>query len=233
MSTRLPVLAAAAMALIPAITSAAGANPRDSIADVSYLIPKPVTEPAAMAAWLRLLAGSYRVEGMVDFTERPIGVGGKADCKAVGTGPGIQCIFNITWPDEFEVVQPGEGDARAGIFNLPGGDSYLDPSMMLIGLEPARSALRYLLVDNKGLPEGGPGFIVGKTATFRTPCVNARPLLQAMNPDRLINQRPPETCARITRIETAPESRLVYLSIYIEINDEPRTRFDLTLRRQR
>lgn len=55
---------------------------------------------------------------------------------------------------------------------VPGAVSYLNPAMALFGLDSRNSAINYLLVDNKGLPEGGLGRNTGNRATFRTRCVN-------------------------------------------------------------
>jgi hypothetical protein len=225
-----------------------GTNPRTAMRNVSFVEAPRITEPAQMGDWLTRLAGSYRVDGMADFNllevdtgngfggepvHRYINVNGGADCVRVGTGPGVHCIFNITWVDQFEIIPPStEDDAPdPGVFNLPGGDSFLDPAMSLIGLDPGKGALHLLLVDNKGLPEGGHGVIHGDRATFRTPCVNARSLMQNMSPDLEIRNLPPRTCERVTRVQARADSKVVNVSIYIEINDEPRTRFDLTLRR--
>ena len=52
--------------------------------------------------------------------------------------------------------------------------------MLLFGLDPAQSAIHHLMVDNKGLPEGGPGSNTGNRATFKTTCVNAPILLSTM-----------------------------------------------------
>lgn len=188
----------------------------------------PSGPPTAADVWLRRLAGGYQVEGLVEVRGKggcPAycgGIKGKADCVAIGTGPGVQCVLNLAWTDIYET------DYEAGgIFNVPGGVSYLDPAMMLFGLDPGENAIRYLLVDNKGLPEGGPGSNAGNRATFRTTCVNAPALFSAMNPDG----EPYRTCDRTIRFEAKPDASIVYLWIDIDINDNNFTSFMLSLRR--
>jgi hypothetical protein len=160
---------------------------------------------------------------------------GMGDCVAIGTGPGVQCVLNVKWQDFYEVVspedlEPDEPAPPVGVFTLPGGASYLDPAMALYGLDPGKSAINFLLVDSKGLPEGTLGLIKGNRATFKTPCVNAAVLLNAMKP------APPETgswrtCERTLYIDAKPDAKLVFMTMDIEINDDIWTRFTMSLRR--
>lgn len=214
-----------------AIAVAADRNPRQSIRKVEYLMPKPVTGQDGMAEWLLRLVDNYRVEGMgtVPAVE-PFSVQGNGDCAPVGAGPGVHCIFNIHWIDQFEIIMDPE-EGPPGVHNVPGGVSYLNPSMMLVGIDPFREGLQFLLVDNKGLPEGGTASISGHRATLRAPCVNAPKLFLDLNPDRQFEGRSPETCERVTRIDAKPDSTVVHVDIDIEINREPASRFQMTLRR--
>ncbi len=88
-------------------------------------------------------------------------------------------MLNVVWQDIYH-IQMGEGAVRS----LPGGESYLDPSMALFGVDPGKSAVNYLLVDSKGLAEGGRGSIVANTATFRTSCVNAAAMFLQMENEK-------------------------------------------------
>lgn len=235
------------------------ADPRAPPDPPSFIEPKPVTDPAEIGAWLRQMVGKFRVQGEAqivyapppDFTRqypcfdgsgRPTdycqGIKGKGDCIAVGKGPGVQCMFNVKWVDIYEVVQPkpsegGEVNSDpVGVFSLPGGVSYLDPAMALYGLDPGVPGLSYLLVDSKGLPEGGPGHIRGNRATFKTACVNAPALFNEMKPaPRGREEGPPRDCERIIRIDAKPDARIVHLAIEIVINGEPWTRHELRLYR--
>ncbi len=163
------------------------------------------------------------------------GIRGKGDCVAIGKGPGVQCMLNVTWQDFYEMLfQKAEtkddavDNSPTGNFELPGGVSYLDPSVALFGIDPRKAQVNYLLVDQKGLPEGGLGSIKGNTATFRTTCVNAPALLGAMKPQADVFR----TCDRIFRIEARPESKVVFWTMDLEINEELFTRIQMTLRRE-
>jgi hypothetical protein len=237
------------------VATAAGANPRDPALRSTYVVPAPVDQPEEMGAWLRRLAGKYRAEGLVEVVyngpaydphrcgalppEPPESVAepfcqqikGMVDCVSIGSGPGVQCILQVTWTDLYEVIRPVDLGEMAGAFTLPGGTSYLAPAMLLIGIEPGRGGINYLLVDNKGLPEGGPGSIAGDRATFRTSCVNGPTLLSSMKP-QLIAQRPLQTCDRELRIDAREGASVVHLAFDIEINEEMFTRFELSLRRE-
>ncbi len=209
---------------------AALAQPHQHVQMEDVTVPTP-----EMGVWLQRLAGSFNVEGMTSIPGRADcpdyckGIKGNASCVAVGRGPGVQCMLNITWEDMFEVILYSEDpNEPTGIFELPAGVSYLDPSVALFGLDPGKSAINYLLVDNKGLPEGKPGPINGNRATFRTTCVNTPVLLNAMKPQRTTPYR---TCERIIRIDAKADAKVVFVTIDIDINDDPFTQLTLSLRR--
>lgn len=244
---------------LAATAGAAGTNPREGARSGAYVVPPPVTDRAALAEWLLRLADNYRVDGAGTVYIQPVdpirkrpapgeeeqnsalqesefippmifSVQGTGDCATVGEGPGIHCILNIGWQDQFEVnMDPDAG--TIGMWNLPGGISYLNPSMMLLGLEPARQGLHLLLVDNKGLPEGASATVAGDRATLRVPCVNARALFLAMNPEKSYENRSPATCERITRIDARSGGKVVLVAVDIEINSLLVTQIQMTLRR--
>lgn len=200
----------------------------------------PSGPPTEADVWQRRLVGRYRVEGMIQVLTPPTTessggdvmleetVDGMADCVAVGAGPGVQCVLNIAWLDMFQIIYPSAegGSDPTGVFNVPGGVSYMNPSMALFGLDPGSDGMKYLLVDNKGLPEGGLGATTGNRGTFRTECVNAPTLFNAMIPTMTYR-----TCDRILRIDARPDSSLVHLLMEIEINEDVRTRAVISLRR--
>lgn len=170
-------------------------------------------------------------------------VKGHGDCIGIGSGPGVQCVLDMPWQDLFEIVYPPEElkpDERpppTGVYNLPGGVSNLSPAMALFGLDPGNAAIHYMLVDNKGLPESAMGTITGNRANFRTPCVNSAALLGAMKPPPIPSQpplyrSPPRTCEKTIRIEAKPDAQQVYMTVDFDINDEPWTRYTLTMKRQ-
>jgi hypothetical protein len=206
--------------------------------EVSREAVLPVTEPAAIAEWLARLVGKYEYEGMVtagectrpspaDGTPVPSDlcqkIEGNSDCVGIGTGPGVHCILNVTWLDIWNINYEG-----GSIGPLPGGEAFLSPAMVLFGIDPGAAKVNYLLVDHKGLPEGGLGSIKGARATFRTPCVNGPALLLQMNTSG--------TCKRTIRIDAKPEGSLVHLSMDIEIEGIDgvkaiSTRYEMSLRR--
>jgi hypothetical protein len=207
--------------------SAASADPRGA----STMGGEPVPD-TPLDVFLGRLVDKYKFEGSVQGGPGTEWVGGTADCVAVGAGPGVQCIFNVTWLEIWDIRMPGEGlDGLTGVFEVPGGIPYLDPAMALFGLEPGKNALSYLLVNNKGMPEGGPGSVKGNRLTFRTECVNEATLLAAMVPEN-VNGRLPDNCERVIHMEAKPDSKVMWWNIDLEINEEPYTRFVLTLRRQ-
>jgi len=121
------------------------AQPRDVVAIRGEAVEE-VTEPGALAEWLRRLVGSYRLEGAI----ADAGIKGKADCIAIGTGPGVHCIFNAIWQEKWN---PMTGEP---ILVDP-----LDPSMFLFGMDPSKSTLSVLMVIDKGIASGGPGTVKG------------------------------------------------------------------------
>lgn len=257
--TRATWMAGLAAGLLATTAGAAGSNPRSGSGSGKYVVPEPVTDSAALGNWLMRLVDTYRVDGSgtiyippVDPTyqrasttsdeKAPIAqeaefiepmvftVKGTANCAPVGLGPGVQCIMNIGWQEQYEVnMDPEKG--TVGIWNLPGGIPYLNPSMMLIGLEPANQGLRQLLVDNKGLPEDAAAQVAGDRATLRAECVNAPVLFAAMNPEKSYENKLPAICERITRIDAKPNSKVVQLAVDIQINRQLVTQLQMTLRR--
>lgn len=235
----------------------ASADPRSGLTTGQEAGP-----PTPPELWLGRLVGKYKFEGLVQVVAKgdcgPLPpdpakqdqqseappepycrtIKGKGDCAAIGTGPGVQCVLNVYWQDMYETAfQKSEADATevdaspTGVFELPGGFSYLDPAMALFGVDPVKAEIHYLLVDNKGMPEGGPGAVVGNRATFQTRCVNEATLLAAMKPENF-NNRKPDTCLRKIFIDAKPESKVVLITMDIDINDDPFTRFSITMRRE-
>lgn len=243
----------------------AGANPRDPSSRVAYNAALPVVDAEGMGTWLKLLAGSFKVDGVAEVVfdhpsfhahrcgyVNPDGtvvepfcknISGRADCVNIGKGPGVQCILQASWAEMFFLVtgfpqpNPNPGPVPAppepppGVYTLPGGNSFLRPAMLMIGMDPHQAGLQFLLVNDKGLPEGGAGSVAGDRATFRTPCVNGPVVLNTMRQD-LIYGRPPRSCENILHIDAKPDSRYVNLAFDIRINGETYTVININLRRQ-
>lgn len=225
-----------------------------------HSVPKwkdPNGPPTEAEVWLQRLAGRYQFDGVIEVVFYPDrqcaplppdpsqvenppppvepfcrSVSGMGDCIAIGTGPGIQCILDLKWPDLYEVryPEPDTLDGRTGVFEVPGGVANLSPSMALYGMDPGSSGLRFLLVDGKGIAKGTAGGQTGNRATFTTPCASSATLLNKMYPDQIDN-RPPQTCTETVRLDARPDSKVVFMSVDYEVNDELFTRYELTLRR--
>jgi hypothetical protein len=131
----------------------AGENPR-------FAMPGPPTTAEAtptMEEWLRRLAGQFRYEGMANpYAREPRPVSGRSDCMQVGSGPGVQCVLDVKWPERWLGTNP-----------MPPHPN-LDPSMMLFGFEPSGDHLHFLQVDNKGIAQGGTGVLSGNMAKLMT-----------------------------------------------------------------
>jgi hypothetical protein len=198
----------------------------------------PNGPPVEMEVWLKRLVGRYEFDGLVHViaqgdcgtlppdpaeSENPPPVPppacepvkGRGDCVGIGSGPGVQCIFNIQWRDIY-AMDFEEGSASAA----PGAAAYLDPSMALFGMDPVRAAISYMLVDKKGLPEGGTGVNTGKRAVFKTPCVNVEVLT---------------ACHRTLSIEADADANLLYMRVDIrnDISGDPITSITMSMRRVR
>lgn len=245
----------ALLSLLSVVGGESLANPR-KIVESGGKTFEPVTDPAEIGVWLRQLAGRYRFEGTIeilgeeasyDYSPHQCGslppppseegdlpiapvpyctqVHGVGDCVAIGSGPGVQCVLDVSWVEQFDVT-------AEGAFELPGFVPFLSPAMILFGLDPGEAGIRFLLVNHKGLPEGGVGRVAGNRATFHTPCVNGPSTLLAMRPRLLVEERPLQSCVRVIRVDAKPDSSVVHWSMDIEINDRVFTRSEMTLRRE-
>jgi hypothetical protein len=203
----------------------ANAQPRAE-PEINHKAIEPVTEPAQIAEWLQRLTGRFKYDGMIqmgDCAQAPSaeggpppppsdmcqGITGKSDCVAVGAGPGVQCILNVTWQDIF-AVDYQNGTVREVMV------SYLDPAMELYGLDPGIAGMSRQIVNNKGIAEAGSGRIKGNTGTFGAPCANSEEL----------------GCGRVVRIEARPDAKILWVWFSTKSPTEPETTYAvITLRR--
>lgn len=152
--------------------------------------PEIQTDQAvAMGAWLERLVGDFKLDGA--FTEGDCsgdsscaGISGRMNCIAVGNGPGVQCIINAQWT------------LYAG-FPPIDLSSFLDPAMSLFGVDPGKSEISLMLVNDKGVSTHGFGTVKGSTTAFRTRCAGAND----------------EGCQVGIRIEAGPDANINYLWI--------------------
>jgi hypothetical protein len=155
------------------------------------LLEDPTVPTPAQDVWLRRLVGNFKLDGAIKLGEcviefKPTNncatITGKIDCTAVGDGPGVQCVINAKWE----------------IYGWhPLASSFLDPAMSLFGLDPGRSAINLLLINDRGLPTGGFGDVKGHFAAFKTRCPGANE----------------DGCQVGIRIEAKPDANINYMWI--------------------
>lgn len=155
--------------------SQACAQPHREVTIEDVIVPTPPQD-----VWLRRLVGNYKLDGAFGTT----GIKGKMNCIAVGDGPGVQCIVNALW-----TLYVG--------FPPIDLSSFLDPAMILFGLDPGRSEINLMLVNDRGLPSGGFGTVKGHLGAFRTICAGANE----------------DGCSVGIRIEAKPEANINYMWI--------------------
>jgi hypothetical protein len=145
----------------------------DAVAQ-AHLPLQPEYQPVAPVepdVWLRRLVGNFSLDGAYvlgdcatnDVMPGPppcTGIKGNMNCIAVGDGPGVQCIINALW-----ILYIGNPPIDLS--------SFLDPSMMLLGLDPGRAEINLLLVNDRGLTNGGFGVVEGGIAEFKNRCPGA------------------------------------------------------------
>lgn len=174
---------------------------------------------AELDQWLRRLVGRFRYHGKMLFpfvaevrNGRPqkdyelMLFEGKGDCIGIGDGPGVHCMMDVKWPE----ITPRQITVPASPYS---------PAMILYGMDTNTLEIRYLQVNNKGLPEGALGSLNDTdTVKFITPCVNAIP-----------------TCRRIVRISAASTGKIeITLHTWTDYfkGDEPTVTITLLLERQ-
>lgn len=139
-ATLIPVLAATTL-LLP---HRAGADPRDIAGPPEPVTPEMIEarrqqKAADVAALLPRLAGRFDVEGTAGLQAAR----GKADCVAIGSGPGVHCVFHVVWGQK----QQGQGAS------VRRGSSFLAPAAFLFGFDPREGLVRTLQLDTSGVAE--------------------------------------------------------------------------------
>ncbi len=178
----IPVVAVITATVLVAGQAAAQPRAAPEAAQIEE-VPTPPTDE-----WLQRLPGRYIFDGVIhhqeiaDFDPRedfPDGdvagpsqylnewqqpIVGKGDCIEFADGaPGLQCVINVLWPEMW--------DAFTGRASL-GAVSDLTPGMVLAGINPDTQAIRFLLVDKRGLGHPGSLVLKGEAATAKVPCVD-------------------------------------------------------------
>jgi hypothetical protein len=207
--------AAAAATAPPAATAPAPTKPPepgksvDQLNDVVVSGEKPTRQPSVLIDWIRRLPGQYTIDGKVDLggkgnpNERWSAYG-TGSCVAFGVAPGVTCEINVRWPP---MPGPNGPEVMSAVSDLA-------PAMIAYAMEPDDLGIRYMMVNSKGLAEGTTGYIIGDTATFKTPCVNA-----------------PPSCQRVIRITVESGNPLVEMQVDTELNTQLAGRFNFKFRR--
>jgi hypothetical protein len=120
--------------------------------------------------------------------------GGTADCVPVGKGPGVHCLFFVTWAPEWT---PQGGPVE-------GGEPFLAPAMKLFGLDRNTPVIMQLQLDTDGVAELESASLKGNTVKwiYETRCES----------DTHADSR----CRRVTRIYTAAGSNRIQVTIEFE-----------------
>jgi hypothetical protein len=175
-------------------------------------VPTPDT-----GTWLERIPGRYLFDGVIRHVEiaeydprldYPNGwvhgqkqylnewsqpVVGKGDCIAFAEAPGLQCVINVKWPEQW--------NGQTGRATL-GAVSDLSPAMLVAGVNPADQAIRFLMVDFRGLGHPGSLTLKGNTASTRVDCVNLPGLIR---------------CDQKFTIEAREESELIFVTLGTEV----------------
>lgn len=134
---------------------------------------------AQLDAWLRKLAGRYRIEGLVETpghaTVQVVGasnamedlavattlsgkISGVADCAGVGDGAGLHCIINATWPViDVDVAKIGAKPTISEALKT------FQPAMLDLGMNRDPPGIRALLVTDDSISHMWAGRLDGDT----------------------------------------------------------------------
>jgi len=110
------------------------------------------------------------------------------DCLGFVTGPGVQCVINVTW----------QRLSWNAVGNGPWSPT-LAPAMILYGVDPDELGIRYLQVDNLGIADSALGSLNGDTVVFRMSCVNQDADMRS--------------CTRDVRMSVSPDGRTIRMAI--------------------
>jgi hypothetical protein len=168
---------------------------------------------AAIAAWLPRIVGRFKYEGVVEFGSSPrappnlVAARGLGDCISLGQGPGVQCVLDVRWVEEWDAMGTP----------VVGGISFLGPAAMLYGIDANAAGVRYLMLDTDGLATDGFARLNGNTLTwtFEGYCPSV----------------PQRKCPQTMKIYAPPDGKYVQTYIVIGPYDRPLTTVNLHMRR--
>lgn len=122
-----------------------------------------------LQAVLGRFPGRHRIKGRITlhlgYNEQHREITGVADCSMVGSGTGVNCILNATWP---LVDLPGQGRNSS----MPTYSERLRtmlPAVLVIGLNVDPPGLRAMMVTADSLAFNWTGFLDGEGVTLTRP----------------------------------------------------------------
>jgi hypothetical protein len=160
--------------------------------------------------FLARLVGRFVIEGHVDLhgqgkREDLRKVSGRAECVGFGSAPGVQCELKVRWPDS---TGP-DGEA------IPGGVSALNPAVMLLGFEPVKPGVSWIMVDSRGNADTAVGeMATPDTMQSRSKCVGIA-----------------GNCERVTQLTAWPDLKTVDMKIDLAIDGEKAVSFTFVMHR--
>lgn len=197
------------------------------------------TKLADLNAWLKRLQGQFRVTGEIWNTiymqcsptggeagirkcygppvAPPQSFKGVADCVSIGSGPGTHCLFNAGWnvpaPPYLQIIW----------------DPWLDPGIMLFGLDPDALGIRYLQVNYWSIAEESVlGKLEGDRVLFK---FRSFPYSRSEY-TALTNRRPfCPGCRRTTQITASPDGNTIRMSVTADNGDLLAVYYDFKLER--
>jgi hypothetical protein len=202
------VLPGVAIAAVP--ESAAHEDPSDQVlGEVLVEGRRPEKDPQKIINWLAHLVGEFTYEGHVDVRGQGNppdirAVRGSGNCVGYGPAPAVQCDIKVRWSK----VRGKNGEA------VLGGESTLDPAILLFGFASDRIGIRYMLVDSQGTAEAALGYLVGNTLVSRAPCANV-----------------PGNCERVVHITISEDFKEIDMRVDLEIDNRKAVHFEFMMRR--
>jgi hypothetical protein len=115
---------------------------------------EPIGDMRVADAWIRRLAGAFRIEGSVDLpgasdAPRRVSTLGKADCRRAG---GVECFLDMTWEQ------------------APDGQPAVHSSTLMYAVDLGINGVRFMQVDDDGVAESGSGLVSGDTLVATSSC---------------------------------------------------------------
>jgi hypothetical protein len=139
---------------------------------------------AEMEAWLRRLAGTFRIDGTYRNHGGTTQVLGSAKCSSVGDGAGVSCAITAKWQSPKENFKEPEFDKA--LYNA------MQPLIVHLGINPDTFKIRATLMESRALKMYG--FLIGDEVAFGGESLHeydpSKPLVPNIWAGSLISIRP-------------------------------------------